>query len=321
MSKKINFTQQQIDEMINLHNQGKFNREIGKIFDTSRQTIGRILRSNGVPSRHPWLTPDRKKQICDRYLDGMNFTEIAKEIHCAEQTAKEVVLEYGIELRDYRKESMKYNIDEEYFNIIDTPNKAYVLGLFYSDGTVSKKTSTITLSLQERDVDILRKIQLDMKSNHPLVYVKLNDKNPNWSNQYSFSISNRPLHDSLIKQGVIPNKSLILKFPENLNVSLYRHFIRGYMDGDGFISKNPKEKRISMVGTRDFCEGVKNIIENELQVHCSICLCHGNSDSPTRTLRIAGGKQVKKFLDWLYEDAQLYLNRKYKVYNDLYCVA
>lgn len=46
--------------------------------------------------------------------------------------------------------------------------------------------------------------------------------------------------------------------------------------------------------------------------------CHNNYDVSTRTLQIAGKHQVKRFLDWLYEDAELYLDRKYRLYLSKY---
>jgi len=89
------------------------------------------------------------------------------------------------------------------------------------------------------------------------------------------------------------------------------------MDGDGCIHK--KECRISLVATKDYCLSFKNYIEALLGVHCSIMLCHGKIESPVRTIQIAGRNQVKKFLDWIYQDAEIYMKRKYQVYQNVYC--
>ncbi len=51
-----------------------------------------------------------------------------------------------------------------------------------------------------------------------------------------FAISCKHIKDTLIEKGCVPNKSYVLKFPdENIFKSkdLIRHFIRGYFDGDG----------------------------------------------------------------------------------------
>ena len=39
-----------------------------------------------------------------------------------------------------------YDVDEDYFNCIDTPNKAYILGFIYADGGVKNNILTITQS-------------------------------------------------------------------------------------------------------------------------------------------------------------------------------
>lgn len=319
MTKKIIFTEEQINEMIDLHNKGFLNREIGDVFNISRQTVGKILTENNVPSRHPLLTSEKKELMCRLYIGGMSIKQVAETVKSGETTVKKVLTENGIKTKDMSHAKQKYTINEEYFDKIDTPNKAYILGLMYADGCVSNKTNNFSISLQERDVDILNKIKSELQSNHPLYYLKYNEKNPNLSNQYMLSITNKQLHNSLIDKGVIPNKSLKLEFPNYLDDHLIPHFIRGYLDGDGHISKNSKEKRISIISTVNFCNTLKSIIKNKLNVHCSISYCHGKKEVSTRSLGIAGGHQVKKFLDWIYNDSDLYLNRKYEIYHELYC--
>ena len=52
------------------------------------------------------------------------------------------------------------------------------------------------------------------------------------------------MFNDLIKQGCIPNKSLVLTFPNKYQVpeNLINHFIRGYFDGDGSINYGIREK-------------------------------------------------------------------------------
>lgn len=52
------------------------------------------------------------------------------------------------------------------------------------------------------------------------------------------------MFEDLIKQGCIPNKSLVLTFPNKHQVpeNLINHFIRGYFDGDGSISYGIRER-------------------------------------------------------------------------------
>ena len=61
MKQKIEFSQEQLDEMVKLHNEGFLNKEIAKKFNTSPSTINRRLADMNVLSRHPSLTKERKK--------------------------------------------------------------------------------------------------------------------------------------------------------------------------------------------------------------------------------------------------------------------
>ena len=67
--------------------------------------------------------------------------------------------------------------------------------------------------------------------------------------------------EALNNAGCVPNKSLILKFPSSniVPTKLLRHFIRGYVDGDGCLCITKPEKiELSILGTEEFLQGVLN---------------------------------------------------------------
>lgn len=75
-------------------------------------------------------------------------------------------------------------------------------------------------------------------------------------------IGNKHLWETLNSYGCTPKKSLTLKFP-NVNifsdVSLIRHFIRGYFDGDGSISTKETSKttlQSTLTGTKDMLDKI-----------------------------------------------------------------
>lgn len=230
--------------MIELHNNGLLNREIADMYDTSKTMVSRIFQELNIPSRHPSLTEERKNKIKDYYLSCYNKRQTCKEMHCGECTLNSIINEYGLYEPTMSVIKRKYDIDEDYFDVIDTQNKAYALGLYYADGSVASNGGTLVrLSLQECDKEILDKLNSEFGGNRKLLFIEYHKKNKNWSNQYCLSISNKKLHNDLIKHGCLPNKSLILKFPTTVPYDLTRHFIRGYFDGDGSLAK----KRIGVL--------------------------------------------------------------------------
>ena len=59
---------------------------------------------------------------------------------------------------------------------------------------------------------------------------------------------------------IVPRKSLILRPLNNLTNEFSKNFIRGYVDGDGWIIKNTNTKRIGILGTKEMLEWIKNIL-------------------------------------------------------------
>lgn len=132
----------------------------------------------------------------------------------------------------------------------------------------------------------------------------------------TLNMNSRHLCNSLEKLGAVRNKSLVLEFP-NIPKDLYSHFVRGYYDGDGSVYryiKNENNKRITLTitSTENFCEKIKDIVEKELGIYCGIydASCHNGI---TKVASITGTSAIK-LMNWMYKDADLYLQRKYDRY-------
>ena len=69
-------------------------------------------------------------------------------------------------------DNSKYNVNDCFFETIDTEQKAYILGFIYADGYNSGYRLQITQLVQ--DADILYQIKESMESDHPITK-RLND--------------------------------------------------------------------------------------------------------------------------------------------------
>lgn len=256
---------------------------------------------------------DEQYKIIDLYKNGTSVCKIAKDYNVSTYTIYSIFSSHGV-----KTSRRKYDLNEHYFDVIDTGNKAYILGLLYSDGTNNMKNHQVAISLQEQDKHILDDIKKEINSDCPLIFYDYKSKNINNSNQFRLTINSKHISDVLNNFGVIPNKSLHLSFPDWLDESLYSHFLRGYMDGDGWISKNPKAPRIELIGTESFCQSISDIIVDKFGIKPAIRKRYKELDTTTRQLDFGGRKQVKTFLDWLYKDADLYLDRKYNIYKSIF---
>lgn len=249
-----------------------------------------------------------------------NTIETAIRTGFTHQIVSDIYLNY----REKNYASMKkYAIDESYFDVIDTQDKAYILGLLYSDGNVCLKKSCFNLSLQESDRDILNEINKCLKTNKPLLFTdqsnRKSEKNYQYCNMLTLQINNMHMIRKLIGYGVLENKSLLLEFPYWMKEELYPHFIRGYFDGDGsFCSRIAggygRRDLITFTSTETFCKALRTVLKYVVGIpggNIYDASCHNGI---TKVLSISGYYQTKVLLDWIYSDANLYLKRKHDLY-------
>lgn len=163
------------------------------------------------------------------------------------------------------------NVNAEFF---ETPseNRDYVLGLLMSDGCVSDKG---TVSLGMCDKDIIHKVAKVIEYKNKIQIYK--PKNKKHQTKYKLSFTNKEVAAILSKFNIVPRKSSIAKFPNNLNYPY--SFLRGLFDGDGnfqcYLEKTSKRAdgthRRSM-RSRARVVGTEHIIDNVstyLPVHAS----------------------------------------------------
>lgn len=123
--------------------------------------------------------------------------------------------------------------------------------------------------------------------------------------------SKKIIKDLEINFNIVPQKSLIYQFPTKIiNYDLVRHFIRGYFDGDGCFSTDKRTGAIGfeLLGTKEFLENVKSILERECDLYASLSVLPMKNIYRLRFYAETSMTSVAKFL---YGDATLYLQRKF----------
>lgn len=203
------------------------------------------------------------------------------------------------------------SMDHNFFDIIDTEEKAYFLGIMASDGNVSSDRDCMEISLSgEEDRALLERFKDALKYNGLIKNKSV--KYPNAKPCSRLSFTSKQIKNSLIMHGITPRKSLTLEFPVGLSRNLTRHFIRGYFDGDGSVSyKKDGSFLVSLTSSPSFIASVTTIINDILSLSVHI-------ERPIKTkahnLKIGGNFAAFIFLDWIYKDATVYLSRKQAKY-------
>lgn len=189
-----------------------------------------------------------------------------------------------------------------FFDYIDTEAKAYFLGLMFSDGSVTRNQFYIKL----KDEDILLKFRDELKCDYPILVREFPYKS------YTLQISSQTLCNALIKLGCVPNKTKVIQLPK-LKEDLYRHFIRGFFDGDGCLQLQDKKYhcRFDLTSaSKKFLEQIRPIITMHSKPNGYL----GKENKYEVWHLNYSGHQVQDILDWLYKYSNFYLQRKYTKY-------
>src|SRR3989344_2065110 len=140
---------------------------------------------------------------------------------------------------DHRGGHNRYQFNKDFFKTW-TPEMAYVLGFIYADGNIMDSVISRTqyVSFDSVDREIIEKIKIALSSNHT-IQIKpeklVTHPNGTYKSKRGFRlrIGSREIFSDLLKLGLVPRKSLVTEFPEDIPVDCLGHFMRGYFDGDG----------------------------------------------------------------------------------------
>lgn len=196
-------------------------------------------------------------------------------------------------------------INNKYFNSIDTNNKAYIIGLIASDGSVKNKY-TVRISL--RDKHILEDInKLLFPKDIYRVTQNKSDK------MFVLNLCSKDIVNDLDQHGIYRNKTYNLKYNFNIPDNFYSSFVLGYFDGDGCIRKNLDKSEFSMLGTEEVMQGIKKDVNRLAGIKGKVY----HVKNQLYKLSYAGSNKSKQFAKWLYSSDSICLNRKRSIANKL----
>lgn len=246
--------------------------------------------------------PNQKisRLVVAKYKNGQSARQLGFEYGVADVTITGFLKRQKVDIRNRSNAKRKWALDENAFNELDE-EAFYWIGFLLADGNVYKsptRSLQLNIGLAEKDVGHLEKFKKFLGCNKPLYFNK---------GGAFFSVYSNKLCNRLAEFNIVPRKSLVAKVPEICKNN--RHFWRGMVDGDGWVSiRADGHPDVGLCGTYD-------IIENFIQFI-----------GMTRNIR-----RLKKYLyetryqgkfglmicDRFYKDADIYLERKFNLYCQL----
>lgn len=212
---------------------------------------------------------------------------------------------------------IKYHYDRTKFAEIATEEDAYWLGFITADGCIVLD-KILQIKLQSEDRPHLEKFckylglneaetQEIIKEGTGGAYTKDNPISV-------VKISSVEIVNNLKDKGIAARKSGNEIPYICASVELEKAYIRGLVDGDGYLRTT--EFGFGIVGSQEICEYVKNFLSKNkiVETDTNSITEHGI----IKKLAFGGVNKPIKIINYLYENANIYLDRKYNIYETKY---
>lgn len=304
---KIIFNEEQVKDICNKYRyENMLETDIGEVYNVSRKVIKRILTENSCIRAYK-----DAKWLDEQYnINKLNKREIAKLANCNEMSIHKYFNKFELETDDTISRKRKYDYNENFFDCIDSSEKAYWLGFIVADGCIINNASDMKLSvtLCIDDIEHLRKLANeicpDIKISETQTFLKATGK---YYNMCGIRFYNRHLINSLMKLGVDERKSLKEVYPI-IPEEFDRDFIRGEFDGDGCFSICNGRPHVTMIGSEELINSVRDKLIKHLGIDAKI-----RRDKKLFVITYTSSK-AEKFMNWIYENKDICLDRKYDKY-------
>lgn len=295
-------------EIVDLIQKGISLREISRRTMLSRRTVKNVGVRNGIIKLEE---TEKLKKAYELWESGKSIESVAKELRLYKGDLSLYIKQKG---RNAGNSSQKYKYNTNVFKKIDNEFSAYWLGFITADGCITEHkrngkvcSMVLEIGLAEKDYAHLEKFcdfigVSKEKIRNKEVYLKATDK---YYNTCNIQIHNTEICRDLINLGVTPRKSETAEFCNYIPDEFKIHYLRGYVDGDGYFRKN-NSYSLTMLATLTF---INSVIEN-FNIK-SYGINSKNEKDKVYNLRI-NSKESKDLIKKMYVNSNIYLDRKYK---------
>jgi len=273
-------------------------------------------------------------ELIEKYYSGeLKFKELCEIYQVSVPTMYKYFNKFGIKRRlNIVKESIKH----DFFNKIDSEEKAYILGFYIADGSVYKGDShqgyKFSIGISTLDIDILEKIRdiLSPNANINFSDERINNYGIKTNTMCKLSISSKDIVNTLCDFGLGENKTYLTKSIINIvPEELMFHFIRGYFDGDGHIGYSKVSKKHVAKQDEEKIYNYINYNFSIISLDHSILLEISNFlekfnftiskriDKNCLTISIHQKSEIESIFNLLYKNSTIFMNRKYNKFKEI----
>ena len=285
-----------------LHSEGLWNTEIAVLINKSPDTVAYYLKKLNLINNRNRNVIENKDLILKLLKENVTNYKINQITNCSISVVERIAKENNIITQSKKEyiDSVK-QVTSNIFENLENKNVNYWLGFLTADGSIYE--DRIRLGLQEQDLGHIIKFK-------NFVNKDLNVSKTIKDNKYigyNVTFRNKEIVYFLNELGITSNKSLTL----NINLNITKDFLRGVIDGDGYIRKKGYEISIT-TGSEIFAEQLQNSFVDLFNITPKIYKNSKNRINTIYNVTILGKEKVKFVLRELYNNADTYLERKYQ---------
>lgn len=289
-------------------------RWIAEQLSTNRQGIAKLIKEEGWKRAYEdsdWL-------YHNNWVESKTFKEMSELAGCKLDTIRVNFRKFNLDANPrvrYRGVT-KYQVNKNYFDSIDTHEKAYWLGFILADGGIEHTNCDsyrLRFNLSATDRQHLENFKLALDSTHPIF------ENQTWLDvtqksydMVSFSLNNSYLCKKLMSYNIFPNKSGNEKPYVNVPIELRNSYLRGYFDGDGSFThyySNLRGREVgsfNLIGSLELLKYFSSLLEEEFNIKVPSI----RKDGSIYRFDLGSDKFLIELYDWLYTNQEVYLPRK-----------
>lgn len=241
-------------EVASMYEGGSSLGDVARRYHTSQATIRKAIKTHGGRVRTELkderaFTAHEDTAIAARYASGDSSVQIAESLQVEVSTVISAIRRAGGTIRSIREAShRKYQLNHDYFEEIDTPEKARWWGYIAADGCIVERrksecgpvaSMSLTLCCHPRDAEHLFAFARSLGTDKLPTHYHYDYQDKCW-----LAIHSTKMCEDLIRHGLGPRKSLTLD-PFSGPQHLRRHALAGLMDGDGCVFSTLRESKSS----------------------------------------------------------------------------
>lgn len=277
-------------------------KAISKMLEIPRRKVRAVLEDE-VPKIEKF-SQEQVNKVIHLYKSGKNSAEIQEITNIKKTTILYWLKKNNVQIR-HRGPKSKIS-REDFFDNIDSEEKAYYLGWIMADGNISITNNQYCLKVGVSivDEDIILKFMKAIGSTNKIRYVTPKKGKGAGKTYVLVSLSSKHMCESLMKLGVIPAKSGYESFP-NIPKDLEHHFVRGFFDGDGITCITRGRKRAGFISSERLLKAIQEKTNLPKKIH-------HNSDCINQNVcyYLLNKQESIKLYDYMYKDATIWMNRK-----------